>query len=419
MNTELKRFGLIMIILLLIFGCTQKDNVVGTNGPSGPSPINTIIDNDKFIAKYSYEDSCAYSNSNTLLLGNYQQETSYSLLRFTALPDSFYEISSVNISLEIKKRNEFETVDNTTLKLAKISNILWYENATWWVSSDSTDWDGESFSAANYTDLTTDEYDVICEEDSINITLDTQILADWIDAEDNTGLVLYSDTDGFMELYSSEYGNDKNPVLTFEYKLAETDTVFTTENLETCYDCVIYETDAIYDKWEDQLKISNIQPINIYTKFNLDESIFVDGLPPDYQIAENDTALFLQRLTINKAELILNNDGVNAYPLSGSIYLNPYIVTADTVNTDPANLDIPLLSFEDVDDTYISSTTDTLQTQQIVVDITKVIQYYVSGEYENNGIVIRSINVNDDFIHTEFEPEPQINIIFTPPYIEE
>lgn len=419
MNIRLKKFGLIMMILLFIFGCTQKDNVVGTNGPEGPSPISTTIDSEDFTAKYSYEDSCAYSNSNTLLLGNYQEETSYALLRFTSLPDSFYDISSVNISLEISKRNEFETVDNTTLKLATVNDILWFENATWWVSSDSTDWDGEHFSDLDYTDLTLSEYGIICEEDSIYIELDTDILADWIDAEDNSGLVIYSESGGFMELFSSEYGNDQNPVLTFDYKLAETDTVFTTETIETCYDCIVFETDAVYNKWEDELKISNIQPVNIFTKFEINDSIFVNGLPDDYQIADNDTTLYLQRLTINKAELILNNNGVNAYPLSGSTYLYPYLVTSDTVNTDPANLDIPLLSLEDVDESYISSTTDTLQTAQIAIDITSVIQNYVSDEIDNNGIVIRSINVNDDFIHTEFDNEPQINIIFTPPYNEE
>lgn len=419
MNIGIKRVGLIMIILLFIISCTQKDNIVGTNGPEGPPPINTIITNSNFTSKYSYEDSCAFSNSNTMLLGNYDQEKSYSLLRFTTLPDSFYEISSVNISLEISKRNEFDIVDNSTLKLAKINNIEWYENATWWVSSDSTEWNGEHFSEADYLDLSQDEYQVVCEDDSINITLDTEILAEWIDEDVNSGLVIYSEIDGFMEIYTSEYSNEKNPILTFDYKLAESDTIFTTEIIQTCYDCMIYETDYVYQKWQNEYKISNIQPINIFTKFEIPESIFIDPLPADYQIAEDDTALFLQRIKINKAELILNNDGTNAYPASGSLNLNPFFVISDTVNTDPANLDIPLLSFEDIDDTYISSSTDTLQTEQTVIDITKIIQYYISSEYDNNGIVIRSMNSNDNFIHTEFEIEPQINIIYTPPYLEE
>ena len=185
---------------------------------------------------------------------------------------------------------------------------------------------------------------------------------------------------------------------------------------------MIFETDNVYEKWEDELKISNIQPINIYTKFNVPDSLFlknytvVDSMVmPD----EIPVEIFLQRITINKAELILNNDGTNAYPISGSTYLNPYFVVSDTINIDSANLDIPLLSFEDVDDLYISSSTDTLQTDQIVIDVTKIIQYYISGEYDNKGIVLRSLNVNDDFIHTEFDIEPEIRITFTPPYIEE
>ena len=419
MNIGIRIVGFIMIISLIVVGCTQKDNVVGTNGPGGPSPINTTIDQTNFTQKYSYEDSCAFSNSNTMVLGNYNTETSYGLLRFTSLPDSFYDITRVSISLEISKRNEFDVVDNTTLKLATINNVEFYENATWWVSSDSTQWSGEHFSDADYTDLPLIEFDIECEEDSIYIELDTDILAEWIDGELNTGLVIYSETDGFMEIYASEYSTDENPTLTFEYKITEADTSYTTETIQTCYDCMIFETDNIYDKWEDELKISNIQPINIYTKFNILESAFVDVLPFDYEIANNDTALFLQRITINKAELILNNNGTNSYPISGSTYLNPYFVISDTLNFDPANLDIPLLSFEDVDDLYISSSTDTLQTDQIIIDVTKIIQYYISGEYENKGIVLRSLNVNDDFIHTEFDIEPEIRITFTPPYIEE
>jgi len=419
MNIGIRIVGFIMIMSLIMISCTQKNNIVGTVEPNG-EPITTIIDHNNFIEIYSYEDSCAYSNSSTMLFGNYNQETSYSLLRFTTLPDSFFEISSVNLSLAIENRNSFDIVDNTTLKLAKINNIEWYENATWWVSSDSSSWTGEHFSEADYTDLILEEYEVECEEDSIYITLDTTILEDWINEDVNSGLVIYSETDGFLEIYASEYSNDKNPILTFEYRETEADTLVT-KTIETCYDCMIFETDNIYEKWENELRISNIQPINIYTKFNVLDSIFVDVLPPDYVIADDDTTLFLQRITINKAELILNNDGTNAYPASGSIYLSPYFVTSDTINADPAMLDVPLLSFEDVNDIYISSSTDTLQTEQIVIDVTKVIQYYISNpiEYENNGIVLRSLNVNDDFIHTEFDMFPEIRITFTPPYIEE
>ncbi len=417
MNIGLRTVGIIMVISLVMISCTQKDNIVGTNGPGGPTPLSTTIDHTSFTEIYSYEDSCSYNNSNTMVIGNYETETSYGLLRFTSLPDTFSEISSFNISLEIKDRYNFDIVDNTTLKLAKINDIEWYENATWWVTSDSTDWNEEHFSDAVYTDLLPEEYEIECEEDSINIIFsETTILEDWINEDVNSGLVIYSDTDGFMEIYASEYSTDENPILTFEYRETEEDTLIT-ETIATCYDCTIYETDSNYEKWQDELKISNIQPINIYTKFDLLESSFVNVLPDDYEIADNDTALFLQRITINRAELVLNNNGINAYPLNGSIYLSPYFVLADTINTDLP--EFPLLSNDDLDDLYISSSTDTLQSEQITIDITKVIQYYISGEYENKGIVLKSLNINDNFIHTEFDLEPEIQIIFTPPYLEE
>jgi len=422
MNIGIRITGIIMIISLVMISCTQKDNIVGTNGPGGPTPLSTTIDNTSFTEIYSYEDSCSYNNSSTMIIGNYETEISYGLLRFTSLPDTFFEITSFNISLEIKDRHNFDIVDNTTLKLAKINDIEWYENATWWVASDTTDWSNEFFGEigdADYTDLELDEYEIECEEDSINIIFsETTILEDWINEDVNSGLVIYTATDGFMEIYASEYSTDENPILTFEYRETEEDTL-TIETIQTCYDCMIYETDYVFEKWENELKISNIQPINIYTKFDVLKSIFIDVLPADYIIADADTALFMQRITINKAELILNNDGVNAYPASGSTYLSPYFVTANTLNL--TNSEIPLLTNDDIDDLYISSSTDTLQTEQIAIDITKIIQYFISNpdEYENNGIVLRSLNVNDNFIHTEFDLEPEIQIIFTPPYLEE
>ncbi|MCD6176719.1 MAG: hypothetical protein J7K29_02665 [Candidatus Cloacimonetes bacterium] len=416
MNIGIRIVGIIMIISLVVISCTQKDNIVGTGGSGDLTPLNITIDHNSFTQIYSYEDSCAYSNSNTMVLGKYNEETSYSLLRFTSLPDSFYEISNVSISLQIKDRHNFDIVG---LKLANINDIEWYENATWWTSSDSTDWNnGEHFSETDFTDYWPGVYEIECEEDSINIIFsNSSILEEWINEDVNSGLVIYSDADdSFMEIYASEYSNDKNPILTFEYRETEEDTLIT-KTIQTCYDCMIYETNNNYIKWENELKISNIQPINIYTKFDIMESIFTDVLPADYIIENADTALFMQRITINKAELILNNNGANTYPIGGSIYLSPYFVTSESLNLiDP---EIPLLTNDDIDDLYISSSTDTLNSEQFVIDITKVIQYYISGEYENNGIVIKSLNVNDNFIHTEFDLEPEIRITFTPPYLEE
>ncbi|MCF7857821.1 MAG: hypothetical protein K9N07_00650 [Candidatus Cloacimonetes bacterium] len=413
MNIVIKIFGIIIFALLI--SCTQKDNIVGAGGQL--NPINTTISFSDFVKFYSFEDSCAYNNSNNIVIGNYENETAYGLLRFTSLPDSFYEVSNVKISLELKERNNFESIDNTNLKLARVDNIEWYENATWWAASDSTSWsNGINFSEDDYTDLLLSEYSIVTTEDSINIVLENSILEDWINADLNSGIVMYTEDDGFINLYSSEYGNDQNPVLSFEYKATQEDSLFT-KNVVTCYDCMIYETDNNYEYWEDVLKISNIQPIQIYTKFNIPESAFIDVLPPDYVIENADTSIFLQRLTINRAELILQNNDVNAYPLSSEISLSPFLVLADTLNlTDPS---VPLLIPEDIDDIYISSTTSSVDDDNFVIGITKIIQYYISGEYENNGILLKSLNMNQNFIHTEFNLEPQINIVFTPPIISE
>ncbi len=240
MNIGIRLVGIIMIISLIMISCTQKDNIVGTGGSGDLTPLNITIDHNSFTQIYSYEDSCAYSNSNTMVLGKYNEETSYSLLRFTSLPDSFYEISNVSISLQIKDRHNFDIVG---LKLANINDIEWYENATWWTSSDSTDWNnGEHFSDTDFTDYWPGVYEIECEEDSINIIFsNSSILEEWINEDVNSGLVIYSDADdSFMEIYASEYSNDKNPILTFEYRETEEDTL-TIKTIQTCYDCMIYD----------------------------------------------------------------------------------------------------------------------------------------------------------------------------------
>jgi len=411
---KMLNFALIVTVLLVI-GCSGSTEPETGEGV----PLNATLDHNSFSEIYSYKDSCSYNNSNIMSFGKYGEETSYSLLRFTSLPDTFFEISNVNISLEIKDRHNFDIVDNTTIKIAKINDIEWFENATWFVSSDSTDWNDVYFSESDYTILLPEEYEIYCDEDSINIILDTTILADWINEDVNSGLVIFSDTDdSFMEIYTSEYSNDKYPILTFEFRETEEDNLVT-ETIATCYDCAIYEIDNNYEKWQDELKLSNIQPINIFIKFDLDalESAFIDALPADYEIANADTALFLQRVTINKAELVLSNDGTNAYPLDGSISISPYFVTTETLNLDDP--EIPLLTNDDISNIYISNTTNTLNSEHFTIDITKIVKYYISNEYENNGIVLKSLNVNENFIHTEFDLEPEMNIIFTPPYLEE
>ena len=79
------------------------------------------------------------------------------------------------------------------------------------------------------------------------------------------------------------------------------------------------------------------------------------------------------------------------------------------------------MTSDDYEDLYIGSSSDSLGTEEFAVDITKILQKLTAGEYENYGIMLKSIYECRDFIHLEFETEleenkPEIRIIFTPPF---
>ena len=82
-----------LITVLIIFGCTDKKNPVGTNGQQGPLPIETEIASDQFSNIYSFEDSLKKYNSDKLLIGNYNRNDTdnqlVTLIKFTSLVDTF------------------------------------------------------------------------------------------------------------------------------------------------------------------------------------------------------------------------------------------------------------------------------------------------------------------------------------------
>ncbi|MCK4694892.1 MAG: DNRLRE domain-containing protein [Candidatus Cloacimonetes bacterium] len=416
MNIEFKKIGFCLLITFVIFSCTNKKNPIGFQ--EGPDPISITIPYTLFSNFYSFEDSCRNSNSDKLIIGNYESNDTFnkaiSLIKFSSLPDSFYEVSDVSLHFMIKNSHNFEVIDNTTLKIGKVISENWFETTVLWRSpTDSTEWmsPGE-FSEADYELCENLEFTV--DDDSVCISLPDELLENWIIADSvNYGLVLFSDEeDSFLEIHSSESSDDNTPKLYFDFRETEEDTV-STYNRTPTHDVFIYETDNDYSKWENQLILSNIQPIKMYMKFDLPDSIFTNEIDSDIQ----DTILFIQRLTINKADLILKNNGVNAYPLDGTIYIDPFIMISENINLEDPSF--PMLSEDDYEDLYISSSSDSLTSEEFKVDIIKIVQSFTSGEYENHGVMLKSIYENKDFIHLEFNLEPEIQITFVPPYLDE
>jgi hypothetical protein len=422
MNKGINIAIIIISSMLIIIGCTDKKNLTGTSGLEGPIPIEIEISSDMFTDFYSYEDSIRNFNSDNLMLGNYESNNfnnqAVTLLKFTSLVDSFDQVVDVKLNIRIKENYNFDVIDNTTLKIGKMK-IDWLESsATWYKPADDTTWTDTEFSLTDGIDFEfLDDIEISTEGDSLIIELSEELLQNWILADSlNYGLALFTeDDDKFIEFYSSEYSDENGPKLYFDYTAAPEDT------LETLYrtptnDIHIYKTDNDFTVYEDKLIISNIQPIKMFLKFDILNSIFI-GSPLN---SVEDTLAYLERLTINRADLVLAYESDNPYPedLNASINIDPFIMISPDLNLE--NSSIPMINSEDYEDMYITSSNDSLNSDAFTINITRIMQAIISDEdYDNCGIMLKSIYENKDFKHSEFNLEPKITILFTPPISEE
>ena len=185
-------------------------------------------------------------------------------------------------------------------------------------------------------------------------------------------------------------------------------------------DTFIYETDEEFQRFSNELKISNIQPVKMFMEFDISDSVFFNY--PNSGITNADD---YRRMTINKVELILSPSEFNDYPLDGTLIVTPYLVLADSLNlTDNS---APVLQEDDYESFFDGTSSDSLTTESFAIDMKYIVQYITSGERENKGIMIESIYENKDFLNLAFadicyqdlEKRPKLRIIYTPPYLDE
>ena len=409
----------ILIFILIIMGCTQKKNTVGVPNVNN-EPIEMIISDTTYFGNfYSFEDSCRnYIGNSKLIVGTYENNEAKSLIRFTSLPDTVYQFDSENITLTLWLENSlnFESLEFGKLKQEWVEYLV-----TWEAATDSTDWEEEFFESLDFT------FDVE-QTDSLNIEIPIEKFYSEVNRSYfvidsliyDYGLILYSgssdDENRFIEIKSRESGTQ--PLLSFDYTPAEDDTSRTFSNTVT-YDTSMFlkkdGTNEDFVTFEDELIISNIQPIKMYLNFDISDSVFIadsSGIETNYDYT---------MMTINKAEIILSvKDSTEfTYPLETSFTLFPYLVTSE----DPQ---IPFAYSEDYEYIYgsLNSSGSSADTE-FIIDITKIVQVITSGENENNGILIKSTKENKDFSFIDFGTkfdegkEPKIRIIYTPPIFED
>ncbi len=407
----IKHLTSLIILMILFFGCTQKDNQTGYPGDETQPKVIVISDTNLFGNYYSYEDSCRNFNYNPkLIIGNYRNTQAVSLLKFTSLPDTVSEFIG-DITLTLYKKSELN-FDNPEIKIGIILEYWNSNEATWFAATDTTDW----VDIGNFWEPV-DDIEVIIDEDSINIIFQENIINEWIEADStNYGLAIFTEEDNsFVELYSSNESDEEKsgPILSFDYKETEEDTTLVFSN-EVDFDTFIYSSDLDFEKFEDQLFLSNIQPVKMFMEFNISDSVFFNA---DSSGIEN--ANDYKWMTINKAELILQIKEDETYLSDPEISIRPYLVL---------NEDHPIPFVYEDDYEYITaSTVDTLSNNEFKIDITAFVLGITSGEKVNYGILLKSTNENKDFSHLKFGDKndvdetlrPKVRIIYTPPYLDD
>ncbi len=403
----------IFFIGLVIFGCTQKDNIVGSEELDNPEPIEINIDHTYFDTFVSYEDSVRNSNFNVLTIGQYDRNdfntTAFSLLKFTSLPDTFAILQNSRLSLKISQEFQF---DENELKLGKIISSDWdeYEADFFKPKSDST-WIGNEFDETDFENIENINIQKI--EDSLSIEFPDQVVKDWIlSNSSNFGFVLRIDAEEeFLEIFSSENSEDP-PQLFFEYQETDADT-FIEFVSEPNSDVSIFSTENNdFTHFQERIIISNMQPIRSYLKFNLAESVFLDAIP-----SEIDTTNFMQRISISNAELVLSSNENNFLPLDEILTIYPYLVNVDSLDLN--NTTAPLIAADELLNPASNISNGSLGTDEFKINITTIVQAFTSGEYENNGIMLRSTEENKNFVHDEYSTDNiRLEITFVPPFEE-
>jgi protein involved in ribonucleotide reduction len=405
----------LLITLILLGGCTDRKNIVGDD--TDYVPLKTTIPADSLISYfYSYEDSVRnYYRSEKLLVGNFQENQSITLLRFANLPDSNAVINS-DAELRLTVKSHFQT-EGMELKIGLINQNWNQYNATWDKADADETWDQDWADLGNLTPLDM-TYQVSEEDSTIAISIAQETISDivsgWIQTDPvSFGFALYTEnrfsrTDSYLSFKSRD--TTDGPILFFEYYETEEDTTLIDFNRTAVYNTFINSQKPVAEYHQDKIRIANIIPTRSVFKLNIPESFF--DLP---------AGLDLARITVNKAELVLFSSDDKHFSES-FLQLTPYLLEQEY--TPDSNVIIPKEEFLAISPTFTSGLSST--SDSVAVNVTSIVQAIVSDLKDNNGIVINSTQENFDNTYSEFEtPEsadpnkqPYLKIIYTLPLSE-
>mgnify|MGYP000843988241 FL=1 len=397
----LKLLLCIIILVIMLSGCTDKKNLTGDNF----SDIRAITIEDKpgIIMGFSFPAETKEEITGKeakLLAGNYQKAVAKCFLRFTELPSMITETDSCFLTINISKRSALPR-NPLILKLCKLNSV--------WLDS------------LNLNDISEDDLSLLAEytvADTvgssgkvITFNLSSSEVVNWSNP-DSTGwnFVLKAENEGWVEITSLE-GTNK-PTLNFKYK-TETGGEWINYNKSPAKDTYILE--APETNPSELWKISNLNSSRLYIKYEPTYTLFQDNE------GNTLTDIQLKRLTVNKAEIVLHIKNNDYYNSSTSYSLYPFNVVKDSINSP-----LPLLKSDYETLVYTSTSSGIIKGDSLTVDVAPIIQAYTSGEKIPKGIMIKSFQERKNFGTLEFwdcnestpaEKKPYIKITYTPPYL--
>lgn len=416
------RFLLIMLaVFFALVGCTKKNNLTGTNWSELDAAL--IQDSNALISGYSYPaDSldAMSTNRKSLLVGRWNGSEARSIIRFTNLPSestiqNLHSLNNLKLELVLMRSSE-HTQNPIKLQFFKVNGE--YKANPFEIPVESL---SEITQAATTIDHT------VISLDTLRIALPYALLQNWQTNADSTGLnimIKASDETGFgdgfaeIRLTSGTIGSK----ISYEFKENSSDVDFSVfSRYATRNDFYLNHQEAavLPGEW----RISNYQPQRVYVDLQPDMTAFRDK--NGNQISPAD----LKRVSINKAELVLHIKkdlpslrNAISYDFSSLLIKeqpqSPQVIaTTDMFRPEFFVSLMNLVSFE---------------ADSLIVDITPIIQAYVSQKtfadgtvITPQGIVLMSKYERKDFGEIEFyhplsapdAKKPYIRIKYTPPFL--
>jgi hypothetical protein len=353
-----------------IVGCTERrDSPVGIDlidsGRQGEGPLEWVISADR---DSTFEESLNTGAGSELLIGSEGLTRLRTLLRFSDLPAAD---SVIRATVKFRRAEGYSAGSFDVEAFPVVAE--WQETrATWeFASEDSMGesvpwvWPGGDFDpveAGRFT-FRDEEGDTLFELD-----IDPRLVHDWIDGgRPNEGLILVSASEGLEDHLASFVSRqsediDLEPVLDLEYIPSdEPDTTLTTE--------IPVSNDVFISFFEGVIDLA--RPL-------------LGDVPTFRTLLRFDLSGFDSSWTIIRADLDLH--------ISDAAHLHDdLVVEANAVLSAWAGPDT------ERDTAILGSTTVSSGDSSLELNLTGIVQLWVSGDFENEGVILRMGRTTDDF----------------------